>query len=101
MKAVIDNPSLAIRTIAVHDWEIQPAIKERCFANYYILQWDGAWLEKHVSNGTIMHDQIRYRVCWITSPQICYGHPEVSLSFRRIYGQEEGYVLIKILGRNK
>jgi hypothetical protein len=90
-----------VRWTAINSWEIEPAVKDQWFNKYYLMQWDGTWLKQKNSNGTITHDGVCYFIEFVTVPELCYQSKEVSLSFRRIFGQEKGYVLVKILGRNK
>lgn len=86
----------SVRYEAVNSWSLNHNVVDKWFDKYYILHWDGTWLAEQVSQGVILHDGCRFRVNWITVPTVCYRSATVQLSFRRIYGQEEGYVLIKV-----
>lgn len=85
-----------IRFDAINSWTIHKLVKDKWFDKYYILSWQGTWLADQVNNGIVLHDGVRYKINWITVPSICYKSDEVLLSFRRIWGQDEGYVLIKV-----
>lgn len=85
-----------VRFAAVNEWHIPQLITDKWFDKYYILSWQGTWLADQVNNGTVMHDGVRFKINWITVPSLCYKASEVLLSYRRIWGQDEGYVLIKV-----
>lgn len=85
-----------VRYAAVNEWSIDLSITNYWFDKYYLLHWQGTWLADQVSNGTLYHDGVRYRINWITVPSLCYKADDVMLSYRRIEGQDEGYVLIKV-----
>lgn len=87
---------MSVRHEAVNSWSLNFNTTQKWFDRYYLLQWDGTWLAEQVSNGVILHDGVRYRINWITVPTHCFRSKEVQLSFRRLYGKEEGYVLIKV-----
>ena len=87
-----------VRYAAVNSWEIPQSIVDYWFDKYYLLHWQGVWLADQVNNGIILHDGVRYRVNWRTVPTICYKSDNVMISFRRIYGKDEGYALITVKG---
>lgn len=87
-----------IKHTAINTWAISFSIHDYWFDRYYILHWQGTYLFDQVNQGTIKHDGIQYRINWITVPTLCYKADQVMLSFRRIFGQAEGYVLIKVKG---
>lgn len=88
----------SIRHAAINDWQMPFSLTDYWFDKYYILHWQGTYLFDKVSNGTIEHDKVLYRINWVTVPTLCYRADDVMLSFRRIFGQAEGYVLIKVKG---
>lgn len=83
----------------INTWNVTPSFIDKWFDKYYILHWQGVYLAERVENGVILHDGVRYRINWITVPTLCYKSDQVQLSFRRIFGQAEGYVLIKVKGK--
>jgi len=86
-----------IRHSAVNDWNLPYITYHQWFDRYYLLHWEGIYLIDRVKEGTIEHDSILYRINWIDVPSVCYKAKEVALSFRRIEGKQEGYVLIKVV----
>lgn len=93
-----DKPPYHVRHDAINLWHINQQTQIQWFDKYYILHWQGVYLAEKVENGVLMHDGVRYRINWITVPTVCYKADDVMLSFRRIVGQAEGYVLIKVKG---
>jgi len=84
-----------VRHAVVNDWTVHFTIQLHWLDRYYLLHWEGVYLIDKVKEGTIEHDSVLYRINWIDVPSVCYKAKEVALSFRRIQGKQEGYVLIK------
>lgn len=87
-----------IKHAAINTWQMPFSLTDYWFDRYYILHWQGSYLIDQVNQGVIKHDGVSYRINWITVPTLCYKSDQVMLSFRRIFGQAEGYVLIKVKG---
>lgn len=87
-----------VRWSMINNWTVPMPIKDKWFDKYYILNWQGTYLAEKVNNGTLTHDKVQYKINWITVPTLCYKSDEVLISFRRIWGQAEGYALIKVKG---
>ena len=86
-----------IKHSAINDWQIDKNVQHIWFDRYYLLHWQGIYLFEQVNNGTLRHDGTLFKLNWITVPSLCYNADQVALSFRRIFGQDEGYVLVKTL----
>jgi len=90
------KPPYYVKHDAVNTWNVTPSLVDLWFERYYILYWQGTYLFDKVENGRVTHDKLSYRINWITVPTLCYASDQVQLSFRKIFGQPEGYVLIKV-----
>lgn len=105
MNSTFNDPTLKqpripldIKHAAINTWSMPFSITDYWFDKYYILHWHGTHVFSMNSSGTITHDKVLYKINFITVPTLCYQADDVMLSFRRLFGQAEGYVLIKIKG---
>ena len=91
-----------IKHAALTQWDLPFSIVDYWFDKYYILVWNGKYVEQKTDTpsgrGYIIHDGVTYLCRWISVPSYCFSAPKVSVSLRRIYGESTGYALIKVKG---
>ena len=93
-----------IKHAARDQWDLPFSLVDYWFDKYYILVWDGKYLEQKIENDNkaikcfIKHDNIVYYCIFISPIFGLKPAKKVSVSLRRIYGESTGYALIKIKG---
>ena len=90
-----------VKHAALTQWDLPFSLVDYWFDKYYILVWDGQWLEQVVKDSEdecIIHDGVEYKRQWLSTPHHCFYSPKVSVSLRRIYGESTGYALLKVKG---